>query len=1382
VRNTEHNTKTPNAATGFFAVLGGLLHLKGSGASSPTLFVSTLATLVSLLGVLALSSIAQAADFHDYLPTLSGEITKGPPEGAKAAGGEAAVTGQIGGGAMVVSTGEAVGESGHLWVDEHGPVDEFNASSGKWELQLEQIPVHGIRNYRDVSVAVGGLTGEREVYVANGQAVAVFGPAGKLQAEWTGRDTPEGSFFNSGAADKEEGAHVSGVAVDDSASLTDWAKGDVFVSTEGGGPGKVVDIFAPEKAGNEKYVTQLKGTCPIEGTIIGAATCEVSEVVPFGDPKSVVVDPATGDLLVADGYEVDVFEPSGLDEYKYLRQIKGVPDHPFDKPIGDMTVGSGEDDGDIYVLEEEAYEPSVVVYQFDSEGIYEGSLTGTPAGPFRDLTAVAVDPTSGDLYVGDAGRIDAFGPDVVIPDVVSGVASEVTPSSAVLNGTVNPLKEGEASCEFEWGTSESLGRTAECEPKEVAEGSTPAKVHSKELKNLQPDTTYYYRLQATNKNGTNTGEGFQAFTCEGRQSAAACFTTAGPGIESETVSDVAATSATFNAEINPNGRSTSYYFEYGPTTGYGSVAPAAGEAIGSGDSAAAVSQHVQEGLAAGTLYHYRAVAVSEVPIEVAPHKFEMKVETFYGADQSFRTQGPGGFGLPDGREWEMVSPPQKDGALIELDHEGGESSKAAAGGDAMTYVTNVPTELGVAGYSNLEQVLSRRGPGGWVTKDLAVAHYRATGQAVNAGEEYRFFSEDLSRGIVQPLGLFLPCVSAEGVSQPCLSPDASEQTAFLHTDFLNDNVDEPCTTSCYTPLVTGCPPEDQECAPGVKEHANVPPGTVFGQVGLGGPAGGAPCGHSVNGSVVAKFCGPYFDGATSDLSHVVLNGPTGRMEEWSAGSPPSEQLQPIPLLPANEHGEELPDEEEPWLGSAGIGGETGPGGDERNAISRDGSRVFWSADSGDTGNGNQVRLYMRENTNRPPRPASVSPCNAAAGSCTIQIGGEGASFKFATPGGSKVFFGEGGSLYVCEIAESAGRLQCDMTDLGVGGLVGASEDGSYVYIESGAGLELRHYDGEPGHEGWEAPRFITTGSTEGDVRVSPNGQWLAFLSKRDLTGYDTHDAVSNQSDHELYLYDAQTARLACASCDPTGSRPVGSASVPNWEEFSSSDPIYQPRYLSDSGRVFFDSADGLVPQDVNGTTDVYEYEPEGVGSEAARCGPAAESGSDVFKPAHTFEAEGVKGEEGAGCVGLISSGGSAQESVFVDASESGGDVFFTTTSRLASQDFDTAYDIYDAHECTSASPCTPPPPVAPPECTTADACRAAPTPEPSIYGAPSSQTFSGLGNLSPTPTTPAVLKKTAKKTAACKKGFAKRHGKCVRAKSGKKKAKARKSNRDRRAG
>jgi hypothetical protein len=114
---------------------------------------------------------------------------------------------------------------------------------------------------------------------------------------------------------------------------------------------------------------------------------------------------------------------------------------------------------------------------------------------------------------------------------------------------------------------------------------------------------------------------------------------------------------------------------------------------------------------------------------------------------------------------------------------------------------------------------------------------------------------------------------------------------------------------------------------------------------------------------------------------------------------------------------------------------------------------------------------------------------------------------------------------------------------------------------------------------------------------------------------------------------------------------------------------------------------------------------------------------------------GVKGVEGAGCVALISSGSSSAESAFMEASETGGDVFFLTAEHLVAGSIENGESLYDAHECTSASPCTPET-EAPPECETAEGCRAAPELEPSVFGAPPSATFQGAGN--PPPETPAA--------------------------------------------
>ena len=178
--------------------------------------------------------------------------------------------------------------------------------------------------------------------------------------------------------------------------------------------------------------------------------------------------------------------------------------------------------------------------------------------------------------------------------------------------------------------------------------------------------------------------------------------------------------------------------------------------------------------------------------------------------------------------------------------------------------------------------------------------------------------------------------------------------------------------------------------------------------------------------------------------------------------------------------------------------------------------------------------------------------------------------------------------------------------------------------------------------------------------------------------------------------------------------------------------------------LFFNSSDALSPQDVNGTEDVYEFEPPGVGN----CTISSPSFSN----------------RSGGCVGLVSSGTSREESGFMDASQSDGDVFFLTTSKLVPQDFDTALDLYDAHVCTSASPCIKSPEPPGPPCASEASCKAPPTPQPEIFGAPASATFSGAGNITPPPATPKQPTKAqllAKALASCR---AKHKGKSKQAK------------------
>ncbi|MGO9793671.1 MAG: hypothetical protein ACLP8S_30345, partial [Solirubrobacteraceae bacterium] len=489
-----------------------------------------------------------------------------------------------------------------------------------------------------------------------------------------------------------------------------------------------------------------------------------------------------------------------------------------------------------------------------------------------------------------------------------------------------------------------------------------------------------------------------------------------------------------------------------------------------------------------------------------------------------------------------------------------------------------------------------------------------------------------------------------------------------------------------------------------------------------------------------------------------------------------------------------------------------------NAVSADGSRIFWT-DLVDHS------LYVRVN-----------------GETTVQIDatkikspkgpeeeGGGGRFLAASADGSKVFFADEKrltedstaasgepDLYECELIEPHGTLECALSDLTVDehigghadvlGLLGSSEDGSYLYflangvLASGAspGECKERYEYEQGHqecslyvwhgegEGRSSTAFIARLSgadlsrethrsghyVSGNGRVgsigggdsspelgwrtaeaTPDGRYLAFMSVNPLTGYDNVDAdgggsTSGGRDFEVYLYDADAATqaLSCASCDPSGERPVGDSWLPaNGSESAHSAYTRQPRWLSEDGRVFFDSLNRIIPEDANGTQNVYEYE----------------DGHDY----------------------LISSGRSSDPSYFDDASASGNDVFFSTSSQLVGQDTDELYDLYDARvdggiaaqNPISAAPCA------------GESCRGAASAAP-MLGVPVSQVFSGTGNLSP-PTTESkaatkptsnpltkaqklanALKackrdKTKKKRAACEKQARRQYGTNLKAKA-----------------
>jgi DNA-binding beta-propeller fold protein YncE len=1254
-----------------------------------------------------------------------------------------------------------------------GHVFEKSIGSGPCTVAPGE-PCEGKFN-RPAGLAVNEATGNIYVVDSGNNRVELFNPKGKLQGELTGPS-----------------AEGKGTLTSGSNLITE-------VSTESG-------AFT---AGEELKALELKALGLPAGTKIVAVkeggVLEVSESATETGPASLT---AHQQFFLEHGVG-----GIAVDNACFLHNLTEASTpktcREFDPSNGDVYVASGE--FGLGVLD-----------KFSAAGVYLGQITETPGlGVFNLVTGVAVDP-NGRLFLTPFERenqpfgfdiftdaepntfISPFVPVTLPPPGRPGFGTAVDSEDSVYLATISESPVVKVSV-----TGKLLN--GELDPESIlARNGLATEVPSNDVyvdnvfrvKRLAPDGSEletFGESQMTNGQcqepctqgntdgvAVNSSTG-QVYVSEANSNLVLAYDLKPPGppeVVTESVSEITSDSATLAAELNPESLpsepDTTYRFEYGPCTGAGGTESCATSPYLQTPSASlaasfevdTVTAQVQA-LAAGHVYHYRVTA------ENAISRTEGKPAV--GAERLFTTQGNGEFLLPDGRQWEMVSPPEKNGALI-APIGPAEPLQSAADGGAISYATDIPTESEPQG-NFTGQVFSTRGAGGWSSRDIELPHTVASG-VPSSGVEARFFSEDLSAAVLQPFGSF----------DPAVSPEASEQTPYLRSNYAGGG--EPCVDSsghCYSPLL---------------DAKNVTSGEPFGEEGK--------CPPQIQ-------CGPEFVGAARDLRHVVLRSsvaltPGGGegLYEWSAGRPAGEQLQSLHSAQGARLGLQT---------AFGVGGDAA-----RNAVSHDGSRVFYS-----TGN----HLFMRDTVTQKtlqldlPEPEPACPSADHCGEGPIN-----AEFQGASSEGNRVLFtdtqkltADGGvyslpriagntaaDLYECEIVESAGEPACNLTDLTpaghqLGTVLGASEDGSWVYFaansvlqnngvpvhgavpggclerESGRAsatcdLYVRH-GGEtklvavlsgPDNPDWADQLFGLT------ARVSPNGQWLAFMSQRSLTGYDNRDAVSGKRDQEVYLYDGATGGLVCASCNPTGARPHGvefgrnniplagtnwgastwlAADIPTWSLNGSSEAIYQSRYLSDSGRLFFDSSDGLVPKDTNGTGDVYEYEPEGVPSGAAACSAARASGSEVFRSAHPFtvEAGGVKqeGEEGAGCVALISSGASTRESGFIDASQSGGDVFFLTTSKLASQDTDDALDVYDAHECTDASPCPVVAAAGPPPCNTEASCKAAPSVQPEIFGPPASATFNGPENLTP----PAA--KVSKKTVKCPKGKVRnKHGKCLK--------------------
>ncbi len=807
-----------------------------------------------------------------------------------------------------------------------------------------------------------------------------------------------------------------------------------------------------------------------------------------------------------------------------------------------------------------------------------------------------------------------------------------------------------------------------------------------------------------------------------------------PSVEDLSASKITAGAARLAAEVNPTGASTTVELQYGtaPCSEGGCVeVPATPEVLASGFAAEGVSASITE-LTPGATYHYRFIARG--------------LATTTSPEATFSTRP---IALADGRSWEMVSPPSKNGVGIEaLTKEGG-VIQASELGDRLTYVATGPSEEGAEGNRSpaftqdfAERITNSSGQPEWESREIAIPNpERQPGVNPGQQQEYLFFSPDLSLAMVEPFGRFPR-------SEPKLSPEASEKTIYIRQD-------SGCLltpASCqYTPLVTAA-----------NDTAEVEVEGKETKTKFGGPEG-------------TPRSGVRFQGASSDLSHVVLSSevpltgeatsPLGEpLYEWTAGEP----LKLVNVLPGGSTPAAAP-----FLGQKGLL--------TRQTVSKDGSRVIWQ---GAAAPGGQVHLYTRDMQTGVSTQVDAPQAGATPGPRENPI------FQTASADGTRIFFTDEQSLTEGATAAVAGEPNLYEFDVSTGKLYdltpfegsepaavrgllpGGSEDGSTVYfVANGVLSSTPNRYGEkasPGHcveeaapapgatcnlyvehyheagEHWSAPVFIARLSNTdkpdwgealrldlGEVtdRVSPNGDYFAFMSQRPLTGYDNHDSNPESGGaraEEVYLFDRSTEAITCVSCASTNTPPHGvfdteqsgeglgllvdrvgaweghwlAGSIPGWTQSSGQQASYQSHYLSDTGRLFFDSPEPLVPADENGKEDVYEFEQAGEGTCA----------------------------DPNGCTSLVSSGTSAQESAFLDASVSGEDVFLLTASPLTASDKDTNFDVYDARVCSEASPCVQSSVSTKTNCESEAACKAPASTEP-VYTPPSSFTAASTGNV-----------------------------------------------------